>query len=526
MRDFQLGGRSSVFSENGMCATSTPLAAKVAIQLLESGGNAIDAAIGAAVLLGLCEPQSTGIGGDCFVLVKSPGEKDIIALNGSGRSPRNLSSEKLRNAGLSSIPLHGVEAVTVPGAIDAFCQLSNDWGRKGLEFSLLQAIKYAEEGVSIGPRTAFDWAGAASILKGDARKHYLLDGKALSAGQLFKAPKQAEILRLVSKNGRSGFYEGEVANDMVQSLNELGGVHTLEDFSDVKCNYCETLSGVYGGHNLFEHPPNGQGATALLMANILANFDIRNLDPFGIKRTHIETEAAKLAYDARNRFIADFDFTERLQHMMSIDVAKKLASVINMDKATYFEDNTLGAIHKDTVYLTVVDKDQMAVSMIYSIFHSFGSGLASKKYGVNFQNRGAGFTLEKGHPNEVSGAKRPMHTIIPAILNYKDQLTIPFGVMWGAYQPNGHMRFMSNFVDFNMNIQEAIDGPRSFFENGNLMLERGYDKKVRAGLLDMGHNILTPTSPIGGGQAIKIDWKQGFLEGGSDPRKDGCAIGY
>ena len=177
--------------------------------------------------MGLCEPQSTGIGGDCFVLVKSPGEKDIIALNGSGRSPRNLSSEKLRNAGLSSIPLHGVEAVTVPGAIDAFCQLSNDWGRKGLEFSLLPAIKYAEEGVSIGPRTAFDWAGAASILKGDARKHYLLDGKALSAGQLFKAPKQAEILRLVSKNGRSGFYDGEVAKDMVQSLNELGGVHTL-----------------------------------------------------------------------------------------------------------------------------------------------------------------------------------------------------------------------------------------------------------------------------------------------------------
>ena len=263
MRDFQVGGRSSVFAENGMCATSTPLAAKVAVQLLESGGNAIDAAIGAAVLLGFCEPQSTGIGGDCFVLVQPPNKTKPVALNGSGRSPSGLDSEKMRSSGFDSMPLYGVESVTVPGAIDAFCQLSNDWGRKGLKFSLAPAINYAENGIVVGPRTAFDWANSASILKGDARDHFLINDKAPLAGQIFRAPRQAEVLRLISKNGRAGFYEGEVANDMVNSLNSLGGVHTLEDFAQTNCNYCETINGFYGGYELIEHPPNGQGATAL-----------------------------------------------------------------------------------------------------------------------------------------------------------------------------------------------------------------------------------------------------------------------
>ena len=526
MRDFQVGGRSSVFAENGMCATSTPLAAKVAVQLLESGGNAIDAAIGAAVLLGFCEPQSTGIGGDCFVLIQPPNQTKPVALNGSGRSPLGLDSEEMRSSGFDSMPLYGVESVTVPGAIDAFCQLSNDWGRKGLKFSLAPAINYAENGIVVGPRTAFDWANSASILKGDARDHFLINDKAPLAGQIFRAPRQAEVLRLISKNGRAGFYEGEVANDMVNSLNSLGGVHTLEDFAQTNCNYCETINGFYGGYELIEHPPNGQGATALLMANILSNFDLKSLEPFGIKRTHIETEAAKLAYDARDRFIADFDYTERLAHMISIDVANKLAALIDPIKATYFKEETLGSVHKDTVYLTVVDKDQMAVSMIYSIFHSFGSGMASKKFGINFQNRGAGFTLERGHPNEAAGFKRPMHTIIPGILRQSDKFTMPFGVMGGAYQPNGHVRYMSNLVDFDMNIQEAIDGPRSFYDNGDLMLERGYTNLVRDGLKNMGHKVEVPNSPIGGGQAIKINWELGVLEGASDPRKDGCAIGY
>ena len=526
MRDFQLNGRSTVFAANGMCATSTPLAAKVALQLLESGGNAVDAAIGAAVLLGFCEPQSTGIGGDCFVLIQPPNEKKVVALNGSGRSPIGLDSEELRNEGFKEMPLYGVESITVPGAVDAFCRLSNDYGKRGLEFSLIPAIHYAENGIAISPRTAFDWANSASILKGDAREHFLINGNALSLGQIFRAPGQAKALRLIAKNGRAGFYEGEVAADMVSSLNNLGGSHTLEDFFKTNCNYCETINGFYDGYELIEHPPNGQGATALLMANILNNFDLKLLDPFGVERTHIETEAAKLAYDARNRFIADLDYTNRLQHMLSADIADKLAGLIDLSRATHFDAKMLGSVHKDTVYLTVVDKDQMAVSMIYSIFHSFGSGMASRKFGINFQNRGAGFTLERGHPNEVSGFKRPMHTIIPAMLRNANEFTMPFGVMGGAYQPNGHVRFMTNLIDYNMDIQEALDGPRSFYDDGDLMLERGYNDQVRDALKNIGHKVNVPDSPIGGGQAIKINWQQGVLEGASDPRKDGCAIGY
>ena len=313
---------------------------------------------------------------------------------------------------------------------------------------------------------------------------------------------------------------------MVSSLNNLGGTHTLEYFFKTNCNYCETINGFYDGYELIEHPPNGQGATALLMANILNNFDLKLLDPFGVERTHIETEAAKLAYDARNRFIADLDYTNRLQHMLSTDIADKLAGLIDLSRATHFDAKMLGSVHKDTVYLTVVDKDQMAVSMIYSIFHSFGSGMASRKFGINFQNRGAGFTLERGHPNEVSGFKRPMHTIITEMLRNANEFTMPFGVMGGAYQPNGHVRFMTNLIDYNMDIQEALDGPRSFYDDGDLMLERGYNDQVRDALKNIGHKVNVPDSPIGGGQAIKINWQQGVLEGASDPRKDGCAIGY
>ena len=212
--------------------------------------------------------------------------------------------------------------------------------------------------------------------------------------------------------------------------------------------------------------------------------------------------------------------------MLSTDIADKLAGLIDLSRATHFDAKMLGSVHKDTVYLTVVDKDQMAVSMIYSIFHSFGSGMASRKFGINFQNRGAGFTLERGHPNEVSGFKRPMHTIIPAMLRNANEFTMPFGVMGGAYQPNGHVRFMTNLIDYNMDIQEALDGPRSFYDDGDLMLERGYNDQVRDTLKNIGHKVNVPDSPIGGGQAIKINWQQGVLEGASDPRKDGCAIGY
>ena len=525
MRDFQRPGRSAVFASNGMCATSHPLAAKVAIDTLQAGGNAVDAAIAGAVLLGLCEPQMTGIGGDCFVLLKPPGEDRVIALNGSGRAPGGLSAQVMRDRGLNAVPVNGAEAVTLPGAVDAFCRLSADWGRLDLAQTLAPAIHYADEGVPVAPRTAFDWAQAMDDLQGDARRFYLLQGRAPTPGQVFRALGQAEVLRSIAAKGRAGFYEGAVAEDMVASLQALGGTHQMEDFANVACDYTDAVSGTYKGTELLEHPPNGQGATAILLLNILAHFDLAALDPFGAERAHIEAEAAKLAYDARNRFLADADHTARLAHMLAPETASALAALINPNRAMAAAAPLTEAVHKDTVYLTVVDRDRMAVSLIYSVFHSFGAGLSSAKFGINFQNRGAGFTLTKGHPNEAAGGKRPMHTIIPGMLRQNGRVTMPFGVMGGAYQPNGHARFITNMVDFGLHPQAAIDAPRSFSGEDGLEVERGYTPEVRAKLAEMGHDVQIPDGPIGGAQAILID-DSGVLQGASDPRKDGCALGY
>lgn len=526
MRDFHQPGRSTVFAANGMCATSTPLAAKVAVQILESGGNAVDASIAAAVLLGLCEPQMTGIGGDCFVLLKPSGSDDIVALNGSGRAPAALSADSLRERGQTTVPLESPDSVTMPAAIDAFCRLSKDYGKLGMKTALAPAIYYAKAGVPIGPRTVFDWNQAAGRLSGAARDFYLLDGKVPQPGQIFRAPKQAEVLERVAMEGRAGFYEGEVAEDMVDSLQAMGGVHTLDDFFNVRCEYTDPISGTYNEMELVEHPPNGQGATAILMNNMLKYFDVASMDPLGAERAHIEAEVSKLAYDARNRLLADPDHTARLQHMLAEETAAKLAALVDAKQAMASPAALSESVHKDTVYLTVVDRDLMAVSMIYSVFHSFGSGLASDKFGINFQNRGAGFNLEPGHPNEMGGGKRPMHTIIPGMLRQGGKVIMPFGVMGGQYQPSGHARFVSNMTDFGMHAQQAIDAPRCFADGGALKIETGYSDEVKQSLSDLGHKVETPDTAIGGAQAILIDYENGVLHGASDPRKDGCALGY
>lgn len=525
MRDFHMPGRSAVHATNGMCATSHPLAAKVAVDVLERGGNAVDAAIAGAVLLGICEPQMTGIGGDCFVLLKPAGSEEVVALNGSGRAPAGYSADALRARGLTAVPLHGVEAVTLPGAVDAFCRLSADWGKLGLDAVLAPAIRYAEEGVPVAPRVAFDWAGDAATLQGAARRFYLVNGQVPKVGDLFRAPGQAEVLRRIAREGRAGFYEGEVAEDMVASLRALGGAHRAEDFAAVSCDYTDPVAGTYKGVEVLEHPPNGQGATAILLLNILGHFDLAGMDPFGADRAHIEAEAAKLAYDARNRFIADPDRTSRLAHMLAPETAAKLAALIDPKRAMAAAAPLTEAVHRDTVYITVVDRDRMAVSLIYSIFWGFGSGLASEKFGINFQNRGAGFTLAKGHPNEAGPGKRPMHTIIPGMLRQRGRVTMPFGVMGGAYQPCGHARLVTNLVDYGMELQAANDAPRCFTGPEGMKVERGYSDAVRARLAEMGHDVSIPDEPIGGCQAIVIG-DDGVLVGASDPRKDGCALGY
>jgi len=526
MRDFHLPGRSAVFSENGMAATSHPLASATAVRVLQDGGNAVDAAIAAAVLLGICEPQMTGIGGDCFVLLKPAGEDRVLALNGSGRAPAGLSAADLRARGLGAVPVGGPEAVSVPGAVDAFCRLSADWGRLGLAEVLAPAIRYAAEGVPVAPRTAFDWRIAADRLQGCAREGFLSAGAAPRPGQVFRAPGQAEVLRRIARDGRQAFYEGEVAEDMVAALRAMGGVHTMEDFAATACDYADPVVGTYKGVDLLEHPPNGQGATAILMANILSHFDLASMEPFGADRAHLEAEAAKLAYDARDRFVADPDHTTRLAHMLAPETAARLAAPIAMDRAMDAPSRLSEAVHKETICLSVVDRDRMVVSLIYSIYDSFGSGIATDRFGILFHNRAKGFNLREGHPNEAGGGKRPMHTIIPAMLRENGRVTMPFGVMGGAYQPAGHVRVLSNMVDYEMDPQAALDAPRSFPDGGDMRVERGYPDTVRADLVARGHRVTIPETPIGGAQAIRIDYGTGVLEGASDPRKDGCALGY
>lgn len=526
MRDFHSPGRSPVFSANGMCATSHPLAAKVAVSLLEQGGNAVDAAIGAAVLLGIAEPQMTGIGGDCFALIKPAGREDVITLNGSGRAPSALAAADVRAKGHETMPTHSADAVTVPGAVDAFCRLSERLGALDLEQTLAPAIRYAEEGIPVAPRVAFDWAHNAKHLQGDARAHYLISGAPPHAGQLFSAPGQAAVLRRIAAQGRTAFYEGEIAAEMVSTLRAAGGVHTEEDFAGVEATWGDPVSGTYKGTDLVEHPPNGQGAAAILQANILSHFDLPGLDPFGAERAHIEAEAAKLAYDARNRFIADPAYMTRTDHLLAPSTAERLAGLIDPKRAMENPVALSENVHRETIYITVVDRDRMVVSLIYSIFHGFGSGIATPAHGILFHNRGAGFTLAEGHPNEAAGGKRPMHTIIPAMLRKNGRITMPFGVMGGAYQANGHARFLTNVVDYGLGPQSAIDAPRSFWDSGILNVERGYSDQVRAQLSDMGHAVQIPDAPIGGAQAILINSQTGVLEGGSDPRKDGCALGY
>jgi gamma-glutamyltranspeptidase / glutathione hydrolase len=526
MRDFHFPGRSPVLAANGLCATSHPLAAEAAVAILRAGGNAVDAAIAGAMVLTVAEPHMCGLAGDCFALVKPAGDERVVGLNGSGRAPASMDSQALRDRGFTAIPTAwaGVHHPARRGrwAVPVVAGL----GTAG-------ACRSARPGDPPCRRGRADRAPRRPRLGGRGRspegrgaRFYLLDGQAPGVGTRFHAPGIAEVLRRIAAQGRAGFYEGEVAEDLIASLQGLGLGHTLDDLAATACDWTEPLTGSYKGTDLLEHPPNGQGATAHLILNILSHFDVAAMDPLGTARAHLEAEATKLAYDARNRFIADPDHTSRLDHMLAPETAAKLAALIDPSRAMPAAAPLTEAVHRDTVLITVVDSDRMAVSLIYSLFSGFGSGFASEKFGLLFQNRGAGFNLEAGHPNEAGPGKRPMHTIIPGMLATGGRVTMPFGVMGGAYQATGHARFLSNMVDFGMDPQEAIDAPRCFAGLDGLRIERGYSEKVRAEMVEMGHALSAEEAPLGGAQAVRIDHAGGYLEGASDPRKDGCAIGY
>ena len=527
MRDFQKPDRSEVFSSNGMIATSHPLAAKIGLDAMSKGGNAIDAAITAALMLVLCEPQSTGLFGDAFAIIKSKKSKSVIGLNGSGKAPMSLTSETLLSKNMKEIPLNSAHAVTVPGAVALFEEVADKFGNLGLKELCTKPIKYAEEGVVVSPRVSFDWETHRKKLIGSSEKFYLNSGKAYKAGSLFKAPMQAEVLRQIAAHGSKGFYQSDITIDLVNSLKELGGAHTLADFDNVKVEYVDPVyAGLKDGSTLIELPPNGQGVTAIMMKKLMEYCNIEQFNADSYERVHLEAEIAKLAYSARDNFIGDPNFSDNKQNVfLDGSYLEQLSKEVSLGRLLNdnLQDNFFTR-NKDTVLICAADNAGNAISLIFSTFHAFGSGLCSKKYGLLFHNRGAGFVLKKNHPNELLGGKRPLHTIIPAILKEKDGSMMPFGVMGGQYQANGHARILSNIKDYGMELQESLNFPRSFYFDGVLNLEQGYPKEIRDKLLKIGYNVEEATIPIGGAQLVRID-SSGVLVGASDPRKDGCALG-
>ena len=369
---------------------------------------------------------------------------------------------------------------------------------------------------------------AKKLLKSDeiTRRIFLPGGKVPAPGTVHVQSELALTLRLIAQKGRAGFYEGEVAEDIVNRLRALGGLHTLQDFAATEGNYTEPVSTEYRGYRIHQMPPNTQGLTALLMLNVLSGFDIADLDPVGAARLHLEIEAGRLAYRERDLLIGDQDFAKvPVGQLLSVDHANRLRREIDANKAMKHLPDVEMAM-SDTVYISIVDKDRNAVSFINSTFHSFGSGITSPRTGVVLQNRGSSFKLDSLHPNGLAPGKRPMHTIMPGMVTKAGHAVMPFGVMGGDYQPFGHAHLISNLFDFGMDPQEALDSARVFYENGTVSAERGIPAEAIAGLKELGHNVTSAEEPFGGGQAIWIDRERGTLSGASDPRKDGCAIGF
>lgn len=526
MRNFQKAGRSPVYAENGMVATSHPLASVAALDALKAGGNAVDAAVAASAVLAVVEPHMTGIGGDCFAIVAEPDGK-LHGFNGSGRSAAGADLGWYKEQNWQEIPETSAHAVSVPGAVDAWEQLLSRLGRKGLDAALQPAISYARNGFALAPRVIFDLAGLTSKLRDQpvAAKRYLNEGSAFGVGDRIYSPELAQTLEHIAQNGAKSFYQGEIASDIAQTIQGLGGFLSEADLASHRGFFLDPVSVSYGGHDIFELPPNGQGIIALIILNILSD-QRRIADPMSAERLHKLIEASKLGYGVRDAFIADPD-AMRVSVADLIDPAYGRRLSERISSASVLENPIPDIPNADTVYLSVVDRDGMACSFINSLFDGFGTGIMTEKTGVMLQSRACCFSLEEGHPNAIAPSKLPLHTIIPGMAMKDGKPSISFGVMGGQYQACGHAQVLQNMLDYGMNPQEALDFPRAFWNMaGELELEEGWAIPVSDALKDKGHRVAAAKKPCGGGQIIEIDHARGVLIGGSDPRKDGLAIGY
>jgi gamma-glutamyltranspeptidase/glutathione hydrolase len=526
-------GRSVVASQYGVAATSQPLASQAAAQVLERGGNAIDAAIAANAAQCVMEPMNCGIGGDLFAIVSLAREEKLHGMNASGWSPREQTLELLASQGITqAIPLRSEHSVTVPGCVAGWVAMHERFGKLPLAQVLAPAIAWAQDGFPVPEIAAMLWSRAMETLLSDAesRAVFLPGGRAPRAGEIFKNPLQARSLERIATHGRDGFYKGATAQAMVERVREGGGVLSLDDLAEYQPEWVEPLQTNYRGWTVSELPPNSQGVAALEMLNILQQFPLREWGFHSTRTLHAMIEAKKLAYADMLRFVADPGAAKvPAARLISQEHAIERARLIDPQQASAHAAPANIPYGSDTIFLGVADGEGNVVSLIESVYYPFGSGLTPKGVGFLLQNRGALFTLERGHPNVLAPRKRPLHTIIPGFLQ-KGDVRIGFGIMGRWNQAQAHAQFVADVVDFDMNIQQALEAGRftkDTFDGRDLEIESVVPQQVRAELEALGHQLTVHpprTHHFGNGQAVMVDGASGVKSGASDPRHDGAAI--
>ena len=534
-RDGFRSQRSMVLARGGMVCASQPLASAAGAHLLRAGANAVDAAVCAAAVLGVVEPYSTGPGGDCFLLIWHAADHTLHGLNGSGRAPADLSRERLQERGLPAMPMHGMLPVTVPGAVAAWADALQRFGSRHLATVLEPAIDYARHGFPVSEIIAHEWdliVRFGVLQDADARRAFTTDGRAPRLGEVFRQPELADTLERIARGGPAEFYTGEIARRIAAFSTANGGLLSGADLAEHRSSWVEPIGTDYRGHRLFELPPNTQGLTALVALNILENFDVGTHAAGSAEALHLRIEAVKLAIADRNRYLADSDCVPvPVPWLLSKDYAQGRAALIRPHR-TLKQPRAGHVGGTDTVYVTAADGAGNVVSLINSLYLPFGSGMVVSGTGIALQNRGYGFATDPAHPNCVGPRKRPLHTIIPAMLFRDERPLVSFGVMGGDVQAQAHLQVVSNLIDYGLNIQEALDYPRFHYVEGDrVALEPGHETSVQDELAALGHDLLGADAValrggFGGGQGIMIDPLTGAYWGGSDRRKDGCAIGF
>lgn len=536
----QYATRSEVIAQNGMVCTSQPLATQVGLEILKKGGTAIDAAIAANAMLGLVEPTGCGIGGDLFAIVWDAKTQQLYGLNASGRSPQELTMDYFKEQGLQRIPSRGSLPVSVPGAVDGWFELHQQFGKLPMQEILNPAIRYAEEGFPVSELIAYYMEIGSRVLSKypNFKETYMQTGHTPRKGEIFKNSMLANTYKSIAKSGRDEFYKGRIAKTIVEYVRNQGGFLSMKDFKEHTSTWIEPISTNYRGYEVWQLPPNGQGTAVLQMLNLLEPYDLEAMGFNSADYIHTFVEAKKLAYEDRAKYYADMDFNELpIQQLISKGYADERRKLINPNRAANsFPAGELGA--GETIYLTVADKEGNMVSLIQSNYMGMGSGMTPTGLGFVLQNRGALFSMEKGHANEYEPNKRPFHTIIPAFVTKDGKPYMSFGVMGGAMQPQGHVQILVNMIDFGMNLQEAGDAPRirhkgssqptggKMTDGGTICLESKVDYEVIRALMRRGHDVSFDLGSYGGYQAILYDAENGVYYGASESRKDGQAAGY